>query len=175
MRSSAKFLMLSAGLLFLYVMNSLAQSQPTVVEEFFCRPAAWLTYMVTGWPMEKAENGYSLIGPIKLTITTACSAISFFLLSTTVLILTLAIRCRKWLRWTIPVILSCYLLTILLNLLRILSALQVWFFLPATLKSFYPVIHLFLGVIIFLPALVASNWLMIKIFKNKEIYCEQSG
>ena len=126
------------------------------VSALFCCPTAWLTHVVTGWPLSMSDGVYVLETPaIILRITEKCSGFSFFLTLHAVILLALAFKNLRLMFISIlPVLAASYVMAILLNVCRVMCSYQLKNLLPDGFIIPYAGIHLFIGAMIFIPFLI---------------------
>ncbi|MFA6104732.1 MAG: archaeosortase/exosortase family protein [Victivallaceae bacterium] len=149
---------LLASIIYIVAAECLALNFAPGVSALFCQPAAWLTHAVTGWPLSVDDHVFVLETPdIMLRITDKCSGFSFFLTLHAVILLALALKSRKLMIISIPPVLAAsYVLAVSLNVCRVMCSYQLKRLLPGDFFIPYAGIHLFIGVMIFIPALILA-------------------
>lgn len=139
------------------VLLELARSSFPLLElEVFCRVSAWTASAFTGLRLEAAEQGWLLLGGNQpVLVNSACSGIGFFMILTILLTYHFGRRLRGT---AIPVclgFLSAFILTAVVNGIRIVTLVHAHNWLIPSLPSKYAMIaHMLVGVAVFLPILI---------------------
>jgi exosortase/archaeosortase family protein len=128
------------------------------ISALFCQPTAWLTHVITGWPLSINDNVCVLETPsIILRITDKCSGFSFFITLHGVILLALVLKSLKLMIMSIlPILAASYVMAISLNVCRVMCSYQLNQLMPDDFIIPYPGIHLFIGVMIFIPFLIIT-------------------
>lgn len=132
---------------------------PALELELFARAAAQGASLLTGSPVVRVEEGWLLAGlEPRLVVTTACSATDYFLITTALFAWRLA-RCG--LRWPFTAVgasIAALPVACAVNAVRIVFVGQAhrWV-IPLFPDAYGALLHLFAGVVVFLPALIALN------------------
>jgi exosortase/archaeosortase family protein len=147
------------GALVLAVLLPLTTVAPAFWRTAFCLPAARLAALFLNAPCVPAPDGYLLAEPsLPVRVTLACSAASFFALLTALIIGTArGSVLRRPLRLAAGAMALAYGVTLLANTTRIVlgwmagRCSRAW--LP---ESFWPGVHMGVGVFVFLTFLIAA-------------------
>lgn len=142
-----------AGTLFLW---------PSLELELLARLAAWLASLFGGGSLTRADQGWLFFsGELPVVVTVACSGADFCVLVAVLLGWQLARSVRTSALAALLGLLLSLPLSIAVNALRIALLAQAHRWLIHQLPHAYgPGAHLFLGVLIFLPALIGLNLLL---------------
>lgn len=139
---------------------------PQLELSVLARSAAWLASLFTGGKLLYADHGWLFFsGDLPVMVTTACSGADFCLLVAVLLGWQCARPSRTAalapLRAALTGIALALPLSIAVNALRIALLAQAhrWL-IPQLSPAYGPSTHLFLGVLIFLPALIGLNLLL---------------
>jgi exosortase K len=145
----------------------IAQNIPAI-SDFFCAPCAYLCKLFTGGQLSLANNGEFLIKNNLLTLRLArsCSAVSFFLLLVGTILYTIKFNNGSILKFFLPSILLSFLITIFLNLSRIICSYKIKIIAPPQTPIPFETLHLAIGVAIFLPALICAHYITDHFFSN---------
>ena len=151
---------LGAGAMGAVLVNAL----PAWVEAVFIGGAARLTGLFAGVPVVRMDEGWALgFAEPPLMVTGACSATDFFVITTVLLGWHFARRTKRaaWLPAAAAGALAMAVpLTIFINALRLIAVAQAhrWVIprMPAAYEAF---LHMLTGMAVFLPALIALNFL----------------
>lgn len=171
-----KFALIIAGLIFIVCIQSFSGYFRSYISGMFSFPPAFITHLYTGGSIIETGNcEYVIQTPsISIKITEACSGFSFFLILTTVVLITGLLNKASILKLVPPVVLLAYLLTLVLNTSRIISSYYIKTLLSPSPSVPYETVHLALGVCIFFPALVGAYHAAVKYFeKNSEGYAHK--
>jgi exosortase/archaeosortase family protein len=126
----------------------------------FCAPAAHLAGLLSGAPCVKDGADYRLIGrDLDLTVVPACAAADYFCMMTAFLSLLATWRGLP-LRAQLLVVPAAWLLTILINALRLIACWQTERLAQVLLPpSLWTVTHMAVGIVTFLIGLIVVFWL----------------
>lgn len=132
--------------------------KPSLALAFFGRCAAQFAGLLTGCPVIKIDDGWLLPSATPAVVTAACSGTSYFLLMAVLLGWHLGRRSEhRYLPLAVAVA-GATALAIAVNGLRIVAAIQASRWLnPLFPVSYGPILHMAVGVAVFLPALIATN------------------
>lgn len=127
----------------------------------FCRPPAWVGGAFFGAPVSPAEPGAVLhLAGLEVAVGKTCSGMSFYLLLSGLMAWSV-LRWKGGWRWLPVVALVAYAVTLFANSLRVVLAV---FVREATVAfmgpSYAHSAHLAVGILIFLPLLIACSWLL---------------
>lgn len=135
---------------------------PQLETAVFARAAAWLTGALTGSPVEAADGGWLFhFHGLPVLVSSVCSATDYWLLVTALLGWQLA-RVSKHPLQTVPVTwLLAAPIAIAVNVARLatLAVAHRWL-IPVIPDAYANLLHLLLGIAVFLPALVLLNALL---------------
>ena len=135
---------------------------PWLELRIFAGGAARLAGLFTGSPVLRTDQSWELpSASVPVAVTAACSAADFFLIVAALIGWQLAKR-GKPLVVAIPAgLIAALPLTIPINALRIIAVAQAhrWI-IPLLPEAYGPILHMLTGVAVFLPSLVALNWLL---------------
>ena len=141
------------------------RSWPGLELACFARGAAVLAGLFSGAPVEPVPEGWALAAVVQpVVVTAACSATDFFMM-TAALFAWHGARSWPQLRWLPAVVgtalAAAFVATLAVNALRIVAVAHAhrWVIphFPPTYEAF---LHLFTGVAVFLPALIALHVLL---------------
>ncbi len=126
----------------------------------FCAPAAHLAGFLSGAPCVPDGDDFRLIGPdLDLTVVPACAAADYFCMMAAFLSLLATWRGLR-LRTQLLVVPAAWLLTILINALRLNACWQTERLAQVLLPpSLWPVTHMAVGIVTFLIGLIVVFWL----------------
>ncbi|MFH1499025.1 MAG: archaeosortase/exosortase family protein [Verrucomicrobiota bacterium] len=135
---------------------------PQIETGLFVRAAAWLAGVVTGSPVEAADGGWVFhFHGLPMLVSAACSASDYWLLVTALLGWQLARVSDSPIRAGLAACLLAAPVAIAVNVARLatLAVAHRWL-IPLAPDTYANVLHLLLGVSVFLPALIALNALL---------------
>lgn len=146
----------------LFSVTAAATSSLSARRMAFCAPAAHLAGFLSGAPCVPDGADYRLIGrDLDLTVVPACAAADYFCMMAAFLSL-LATWRGLGLRSQLLVIPAAWLLTILINALRLNACWQADRLAQVLLpQSLWPVTHMAVGIVTFLAGLIAVFYLVI--------------
>ena len=130
---------------------------------FLCLPSAQISSLFLGSNCTATAEGYLLTNPIlTVHVTKVCSAMSFFILLSTLAAgaVIRSLRPKEFLNliWIIPL---AYVITILANAARIIAGWVTGRWARAVLpENFWPGVHLGTGVVVFLTFLIITYLLL---------------
>lgn len=135
---------------------------PALELALFARGAAQLASLFTGRPLLRLDEGWLLPSPdLPVAVTAACSATDFFLMVATLMAWQFTRRGHHPARAWVTGLAAALPLAIFLNSLRVVAVTGAHRWLIPLLPDVYGAfLHLLTGAAIFLPSLIALNFLL---------------
>lgn len=132
---------------------------PQAALEVFARGAALLAGWLTGMQPARVDDGWLLAGGTPpVVVSEACSATGYFAIVAALLGWRLTQTGRTWWQAAGMATGAAFVLTLVINALRIVVVMQAhrWV-IPRLPEAYAPFLHMLAGVAVFLPALVGLN------------------
>jgi len=163
-------LFISGGFFFLCALAFSLFTLPNIVYNIFCVPAAWLANLYIGGDLISAGGigAHIIKGHSNIFVSKACSGMTFFLITCAVVFHSVIEgfpKGRRIIPWLLP---GAYVMTILINSFRVVVSWKVRAFIPEDFFIPYPTVHLAVGVMIFLTALISARFLILFMTKKME-------
>ncbi len=158
-RNLISTLILPAG-----VISILSLTQPLAEKPLFTFPSAFLSALYFCSPLIDLGAGTFLVTDINLYIIPECSGYSFYMVLLSLLLFQLTIKKNKSRMKISFILLAVYPIVITVNFLRIVCSFYAGHVFP---YKIYPVVHQWVGILIFLPVLIMTSILFERIINHE--------